>query len=64
MKEDATAVKNTSPEEYEQGRLRYMIAWRDRRIAQLQQENRELRQELPGTGLAADGTAPYVPEKK
>lgn len=38
MKEDTTAVKNTSPEEYEQGRLRYMIAWRDRRIAQLQQE--------------------------
>lgn len=34
------------------------------KIAQLQQENRDLRQELPGTGLAADGTAPYVPEKK
>lgn len=34
------------------------------KIAQLQQENRDLRQELPGTGLAADGTAHYVPEKK
>ena len=36
MKEDTTAVMDAAHEEYERGRLRYMIAWRDRRIAELQ----------------------------
>lgn len=65
----ATLKKNRAPHRDRKGekisKLEARLAELEKQNQQLQRENDRLRRErLPDIGLAADGAAPYIPEKK